>query len=110
MPSFFLFSFLRQGFTLGQAGLAHVVFLLPHSAEFQDDRHEPHTTAQSSTSLHTARFLPETKAVTTAAALTPVSARPPYHHYWMQCPADPASLFLTSGHVLSGRGFCSHVS
>lgn len=29
MPSFFLFSFLRQGFTLGQAGLAHVVFLLP---------------------------------------------------------------------------------
>lgn len=75
MPSFFLFSFLRQGFTLGQAGLAHVVFLLPHSAEFQDDGHGPHTTAQSSTSLRIARYLSETKAVCTAAALTPVSER-----------------------------------
>lgn len=78
MPSFFLFSFLRQGFTLGQAGLAHVALLLPHSAEFWDDRHGPHTNAQPSTSLRIARYLPETKAVFTAAALTPVAEPPPY--------------------------------
>lgn len=40
MPSFFLFCFLRYSFILGQAGLDHVTLLLPHSAEFQDDRHE----------------------------------------------------------------------
>lgn len=73
-----MFSFLRQGFTLGQAGLAHVVLLLPHSAEFQDDRHGPHTNAQSSTSLRIARYLSETRAVFTAASLTPVSEPPPY--------------------------------